>query len=81
MLDKYIKLSLNYQSKIGYDTSFQNVILKKIINIMGITLVDIDIETKMKYSRIKCLESSLLWLFFLYYKWKLIWQKMKFHIF
>ena len=27
-LDKYIKLSYNYQSKIGYDTSIQNVILK-----------------------------------------------------
>ena len=27
MLDRYIKLPYNYQSKIGYDTLIQNVIL------------------------------------------------------
>ena len=29
ILDKYNRLPYNYQSKIGYDTLIQNVILKK----------------------------------------------------
>ena len=58
ILDKYIKLSLNYQSKIGYDTLIQNVILKELINLMGATRVDMDIEFKMKISRIKYLGSK-----------------------
>ena len=51
--DKYIELPLKYQSKIGYDTLIQNVKIKEKINLMGITIVDIDIELKMKISRIK----------------------------
>ena len=35
---------LNYQSEIGYDTLIQNVTLKELINIMGATIVDIDIK-------------------------------------
>ena len=30
IFDDYIKLSYNYQSKIGYDTLIQKVILKKL---------------------------------------------------
>ena len=60
MLDKYNRLLFNYESKIGYDTLIQNVILKEMINLMGTTIVDIDIELKMKISRIKYLESKLL---------------------
>ena len=52
MLDRYIRLPYNYQSKIGYDTLIQNVILKELINIMGTTKTDLDIEIKMKISRI-----------------------------
>ena len=43
-----------------YDTLIQNVILKELINIMGMTITDLDIELKMKVSRIKYLESKLL---------------------
>ena len=57
MLDRYNRLPYNYQSKIGYDTLIQNVILKEIINIMSRTITDSDIELKMKISRIKYLES------------------------
>ena len=39
-LDKIIKLPPLYQSKIGYDTLIQNVILKEIINLMGTTMVE-----------------------------------------
>ena len=48
MLDRYNRLPYNYQSKIGYDTLIQNVILKELINIMGTTITDI--ELKMKFS-------------------------------
>ena len=60
MLDRYNRLPYKYQSKIGYDTLIQNVILKEIINIMGTTITDLDVEIKMKISRIKYLESKLL---------------------
>ena len=56
-LDRYNRLPYNYQSRIGYDTLIQNVILKELINIMGGTIADLDIELKMKISRIKYLES------------------------
>ena len=59
MLDKFNRLSYDYQSKIGYDTLIQNNIPKEIINLMGATKVDIDIELKMKNSKIKYLESRL----------------------
>ena len=53
MLGRYNRLPLNCQSKTGYDTLFQNVILKELINIMGTTITDLDIELKMKFSRIE----------------------------
>ena len=60
MLDRYIKLPYNYQSKIGYDTLIQNVILKELIIIMGTIITDLDIELKMKISRIEYLENKKL---------------------
>ena len=60
MLDRYNRLPYNYQSKIGYDTLIQNVILKELINIMGTTITDLDIELKMKISRMKNLENRIL---------------------
>ena len=58
MLDRYIRLPYNYQSKIGYDTLIQNMNLKELINIMGTTITDMDIELKKKISRIEYLESK-----------------------
>ena len=43
-LDRYKRLPYNNQSKIGYDTLIQNVILKELINIMGGTITDLDKE-------------------------------------
>ena len=57
MLDRYNRLLYNYQSRIGYDTLIQNVILKELLSIMGTTKTDLDIELKMKNSRIEFLES------------------------
>ena len=55
-LDRYMKISYNYQSEIGYDCLIQNIILKELINIMGTIRTDLDIEVKMKISRIQFLE-------------------------
>ena len=60
MSDRYIRLPYNYQSKIGFDILSHNVNLKEIINLMGATIVDIDIQIKMKISRIKYLETRVL---------------------
>ena len=58
MLDRYMRLPYKYQSKIGYDTLIQNIILKELINIMGNTKTDLDIELKMKICRIEYLENK-----------------------
>ena len=60
ILDNYNRLTYDYQSKIGYDTLSQIVIPKELINMMGTTIVDIDIELKMEINRTKNLESKLL---------------------
>ena len=60
MLHRCFKLPYNYQSKMGYDTMIQNMILKELFNIMGTTITDWDRELKMKISRVKYLESNLL---------------------
>ena len=57
-LDKYNRLHYNYQSKIGYDSLFQNVILKELIRILSVTIMDLYIEIEMKISRIKYLETT-----------------------
>ena len=56
MLYRYNRVPYNYQSKIGYDSLIQNVILTEMINTMAITKTDLDKELKLKISRIKCLE-------------------------
>ena len=58
MLDRYMRLYYKYQSKIGYDTLIQDVILKELINMMATTKTALDIELKMKNSRIEFLESK-----------------------
>ena len=60
MLDRYNRLPYNYQSKIGYDTMIQNVILKKLINILATSITDLDIELKLKISRIYYLKFRLI---------------------
>ena len=55
-LDKYNRLPYKCQSRIGYDTLIQNVIPKELINTMSTTITDLDIELKMKISRIEYIE-------------------------
>ena len=61
MLDRYNTLPFIYQAKIGYDCFIQNVILKELINLMGTTITDLDLELKMKSSRINYLEDRLMY--------------------
>ena len=65
MLDNYIRLAYDYQSKIGYGTLIQIVTLKEMIILLSATMVDTDIEVKMKISRIKYLESKSLNFYFI----------------
>ena len=58
MLERYNRLPYNIRSQIGYDALIQNVILKELINIMGTTITDLDIELKMKISRRNYLENK-----------------------
>ena len=58
MLDRYMSLPYDFQSRIGYNSLIQNVILKELINIMGTIITDLDVELKMKINRIKYLESK-----------------------
>ena len=57
MLDRYNRLTYDHKIEIVYDNLIQNFILKELINIISIIISDLDIELKMKFSRIKYLES------------------------
>ena len=57
MLDRYNKLSYDFKIEIAYDNLIQNIILKELINIMSVIIGDLDMELKLKISRIKYLES------------------------
>ena len=56
MLDRYKRLSYNHKIEIVYDNLIHNIILKELINMMATMIIDLDIELKMKISRIKYLE-------------------------
>ena len=57
MLDKYKRLNYDRKIEIVYDNLIQNIILKELINIMSIMISDLDMELKMKISRIEYLEN------------------------
>ena len=48
-----MSLPYDFQSRIGYNSLIQNVIVKELINIMSLILTDLDVELKMKINRIK----------------------------
>ena len=48
MLDRYLSLPNEFQSRIGYNSLIQNVILKELVIIMSLMIIDLDIELKMK---------------------------------
>ena len=56
MLNRYNRLTYDRKIEIAYDNLIQNIILKELINIMSIMISDLDMELKMKISRIRYLE-------------------------
>ena len=60
MLDKYNRLTYDRKIEIVYDNLIQNIILKELINIMSIMVRDLDMELKLKISRIEYLENKKL---------------------
>ena len=58
MLDRYNRLTYDRKIEIVYDNLIQNIILKELINIMSIIISDLDMELKMKISRIEYLENK-----------------------
>ena len=60
MLDRYNRLTNDHKIEIVYDNLIQNNILKELINIMSIIISDLDMELKMKISRIEYLENTKL---------------------
>ena len=58
MLDRFNTLPHNFKLKIGCDSLLQNVITRELINMLGTLIKNLDIELKMKISRIKCLEKK-----------------------
>ena len=48
MLDRYMSLPYEFQSRIGYNSLIQNVNLKELINMLCLIIVDLDIELKIK---------------------------------
>ena len=58
MLDRYNRLTHDHEIEIAYDNLIQNIILKELINIMVVNITDLDIELKMKISRINYLEKK-----------------------
>ena len=60
MLDRYNRLTYDRKIEIVYDNLIQNIILKELINMMSIMISDLDMELKMKISRIEYLENKKL---------------------
>ena len=52
MLYRFISLPYDFQSRIGYNSLIQNVILKELVNIMSLIITDLDIELKMLSNKI-----------------------------
>ena len=60
MLNRYNRLTYDRKNEIVNDNLIQNIILKELINIMSIMISDLDMELKMKISRIEYLENKKL---------------------
>ena len=57
MFDRYNILTFDRKIEIVYDNLIQNIILKKLMNIISVMISDLDMELKMKISRANYLES------------------------
>ena len=48
MLNRYMSLPYEFQSKIGYNSLIQNIILKELINVLSVLMIDLDTQLKIK---------------------------------
>ena len=48
MLNRYMSLPYEFQSKIGYNSLIQNIILKELINVLSVLIIDLDTQLKIK---------------------------------
>ena len=48
MLKRYMSLPYEFQSKIGYNSLIQNIILKELINVLSVLIIDLDTQLKIK---------------------------------
>ena len=60
ILDRYNRLTYEHKIEIVYDNLIQNIILKELINIMSVMIRDLDMELKLKISRVEYLENKKL---------------------
>ena len=60
VLDRNNRLIYEHKIEIAYDNLIQNIILKELINIMSVMIKDLDMELKLKISRIEYLENKKL---------------------
>ena len=58
LLDRYNRISYGHRIDIVYDNLIQNIIFKELINMMSIMISDLDMDIKMKISRIEYLENK-----------------------
>ena len=58
MLKRYNRLTYDHKIEIVYDNLIQKIILKELISIMSVMITDLDMELKMKISRIEYLENK-----------------------
>ena len=58
MLDRYNRLTYDRKNEIVYDNLIQNIILKELINIMSLVIRDLDMELRLKISRIEYSENK-----------------------
>ena len=60
ILDRYNRLTYHRKIEIIYDNLIQNIILKELIKKMSIIIRDLDMELKMRISRLEYLENTKL---------------------
>ena len=60
MLDRYNRLTYDHKIEVVYDNSIENIILEEVIIIMSIITSDLEMELKLKISRIKYLENKII---------------------
>ena len=69
ILDRYNRLTYDHKIEIVYDNLIRNIILIELIKIMSIMISDLDMELKLKISRIKYLEKKTFIILFYINEW------------